>query len=189
MTWALTLAAWVTMSAAGDDLHSTRAPVEHPVPAWLPRDASLGLTVNSGLVSGQLRVGWQVTLYERGGHDLLAVLVLGTGLSFAQPAGMTTHYQHVALLGFGYRNVSDFFNWGFQWGIGADWYRVGYDRYPFENRVVPYTEGRVQLGLRAARALVLGLFGGYAAPVVYDSRHTGQTYAGGIIFGLYADWR
>jgi hypothetical protein len=137
----------------------------------------------------QLRVHWEITFYERMGHDLVATAVLGTGLALSMPAGMNGHYQHVALAGIGYRKVGKLVNWGFHWGIGANWYRASYVSTPLESRVVVYTEGRGQFGFRVLPHLVLGAYFGYGSPVQFDSRYPGLTYCGGIMFGLFADWR
>lgn len=190
---ALALALMLTLSAETEVLSGTpssaaKAP-EHPVPAFLPRGVSLGLSFNAPLWSLQARLQWEVGLYERRGHDLVATVVLGTGLAMALPPGMTAHYQHVGLLGFGYRKVSKLINWGFHWGVGANWYRAAFTARAFESRVVPYTEGRAQLGVRVLPHLVLGAYFGYGSPFEFNTRFPGLTYTGGIMFGLFADWR
>lgn len=190
---ALALSLVLTLSAADDELLSGHAPakvqVTHPVPAWAPRTFSLGMTAREGLWSLQVRLGWEAAFYERRGHDLVFTVHLGTGLALAKPTGITDHFQHVALAGLGYRKVSKLVNWGFHWGIGIDWYRVAYGFAPLESRVVAYTEGKAQLGLRVLPNLVLGGWFGYGSPLAFDARYPGQTYSGGIMFGLYADWR
>jgi hypothetical protein len=191
---ALALALVMTLAAddgevlSGEDPAARRRPA-HPVPAWAPRDVSLGITLNSPLASAQLRLGWQITFYERGGHDLVVTAVLGTGLALALPLGMTAHLQHVALVGLGYRKVGKVISWGFQWGIGANWYSASFAAAAAESRVVPFTEGRAQLGVRARDHLVLGVFAGYGSPVRFDARFPGLTYTGGLSIGLFVDWR
>lgn len=191
---ALALALVMTLSASdGEVLSGDPSPAKkeaaHPVPPWAPRDASLGVTISSPMVSLALRLGWQIAFYERGGHDLVVTVVLGTGLALTAPQGMTSHYQHVALAGIGYRKVGPFLNWGFHWGIGANFYQALYPAFPTESRVVPYTEGRAQMGVRVLKHLVLGGFVGYGSPIQFDARYPGQTYTGGIMFGFFADWR
>lgn len=185
----LTLAAPEGETLSGGDPLAPKRAASHPVPPWAPRDASLGVTINSPMVSAQFRLGWQIAFYERGGHDLVVTIVLGTGVAMSRPSGMTAHYQHVALAGIGYRKVGPLLNWGFHWGIGANWYQALYPAFPTESRVVPYTEGRGQFGLRLMKHFVLGLFVGYGSPVQFDVRFPGQTYTGGLMVGLFADWR
>jgi hypothetical protein len=184
----MTLAAREREGLSGSDTPAKQEPA-HPVPPWAPRDASLGVTINAPMVSAQLRIGWQLTFYERRGHDLVLTVVLGTGLALSRPTGMDAHFQHVGLLGIGYRKVGPLLNWGFQWGIGGNWYQADYPMFPTERRLVPYTEGRVQLGVRVLKHLVLGLFVGYGSPVSFDARYPGQTYSGGLMLGFFADWR
>jgi hypothetical protein len=189
----LVLSLVVALGAEEQELVSGQAPkrvqAEHPVPAWAPRTVSLGLTSREGLWSLQARVGWEAAFYERSGHDLVFTVHLGTGFALALPAGMTAHFQHVALVGLGYRKVSKRLNWGFHWGVGVDWYRAAYSFALLEGRVVAYTEGRAQVGVRVLENLVLGGWFGYGSPVQFDARFPGQTYCGGIMFGLFADWR
>ena len=168
---------------------ATNKKATHPVPPWLPRSAALGLTAREGMWSMHLRLHWEIGLYERNGHDLVLIPLLGTGFSLSTPQGMTAQYQHVALLGFGYRKVSKLINWGFNWGIGVNWYRTAYVYTPLESRVVGYTEGRAQLGVRVAKNVVLGGYFGYGSPLQFDARYPGLTYTGGIMFGLFVDWR
>ncbi|MEW5737635.1 MAG: hypothetical protein AB1938_01850 [Myxococcota bacterium] len=189
---ALALTLLLTLGADEQELLSgppKRFQATHPVPAWAPRTVSLGLTSREGMWSFQARLGWEAAFYERNGHDLVLTVHLGTGLALATPTGMTAHYQHVALAGFGYRKVSKLLNWGFHWGLGIDWYRAAYDVAPLESRVVAYTEGKGQIGLRVLQNLVVGAWFGYGSPVTFDARYPGQTYCGGLMFGLYADWR
>lgn len=191
---ALALALVMTLAAgdgellSGSDTPAKKEPA-HPVPAWAPRDASLGITINSPMVSAQVRIGWQIAFYERAGHDLVFTVVLGTGLAMSRPMGMDAHFQHVGLLGIGYRKVGPLINWGFHWGIGGNWYRADYPIFPTESRVVAYTEGRGQFGFRVLKHLVLGLFVGYGSPISFDARYPGQTYCGGLMLGFFADWR
>jgi hypothetical protein len=169
------------------------APQEHPVPAWLPRGAAIGLFVNSPVVTPHLRLQWDITFYESDRDAFLGVLGLGTGFGAGLPQGMVEHYQHVALGGIGYRNTAKLFHWGFQIQLGPVWYRAAFtpgSAYAFESRVLGYAEGRVQAGLHLQPHLILGLFAGFASPWAFSyQRYPGNTYVGGFDFGLFADWR
>lgn len=162
------------------------------VPFWVPREVQTGLFVNSPMVALHVRLNWGLTFYERGGHNLFAALQVGTALALTVPVGMKEHFQHVALLGIAYRKTTQTLNWGFQWTLGPNWYRASFDpelSWRLESYVVPYSEGRINVGYRVLKHLVLGIYGGYAAPVEFDERYPGRTYVGGVLFGLYADWR
>lgn len=170
-------------------------PLEHPVPAWIPRGASIGLFVNSPVVAPHVRIEWDVTFYESRQDAFIGLVELGTGFGLSLPSniGMKELFQHVALVGVGYRNTGSLFHWGFQFGLGPTWYRASYvphAPYLFESRVVGYAEGRAQVGLRLAPHLILGVYFGFASPWSFSTQlYPGNNYLGGFDFGFFADWR
>lgn len=163
-----------------------------PLPPWLPRGAAIGFFVNSPQVTPHVRLSWELALYERHLNDFVAVLTLGTGMGLALHPRLKEHYQHVALGGVGYRSNHASWQWGFQLQLGAVWYRAAYapkEPYRFESRVLGYAEGRLQVGLKLANHLVLGVYGGYASPWEFNPVFPANIYVGGLDFGLYLDWR
>jgi hypothetical protein len=168
---------------------------DHPVPAWVPRGAQVGLLLatDASIVAPDVRLQWDFGLVEQPRNDLVVIAQLGTAIGAVLPAGMTAHYQHVAMIGLGYRATYDLFHWGFQFGLGPVWYRAAFTRggvNPFESRVLGYAEGRLQVGLKLQKHLIVGLYFGYASPWTYSpNRYPGNTYVGGLNLGVFADWR
>jgi hypothetical protein len=167
--------------------------LKHPVPAWLPRGAQLGFLINAPMVAPAIRLQWDVTLLEQPHNDFVVIGQLGSAFGLSLETGMSEHYQHVALVGLGYRSTYEKFHWGFQFGLGPVWYRTAYKKgsiYPFENRVLGYAEGRLQAGLRLAPHFILGIYFGYASPWTFSPViYPGNTYVGGFNLGVFADWR
>ncbi len=168
-------------------------PDEGPlVPWYVPRSASVGVLINPPVVTPNVRLGWEGTIVSQPRNDLVWIFNLGTGVGLGVQAPMTEHSQHVAVAGLGYRSDRRLLHWGFQLGAGVAWYRAAYTPnvfYRFESRVVGYAEGRVQVGLRLSRHLILALYGGYASPFTFDVRSPGNTFVGGVSTGLVVDWR
>jgi hypothetical protein len=165
---------------------------ERPVPAWVPRGVSVGVFFNLPTVAPHLRLSWELGFFERPRNDFVAIVTLGTGAAVSLPPGFAENFQHVALVGLGYRSNHDVWQWGFQIVAGPVWYRASFipaARQPFESRVLPYTEGRLQLGMRILPHLIIGLYGGYASPWDFDPRYPGNMLVGGPLAGVYADWR
>jgi hypothetical protein len=166
---------------------------EHPVPAWVPRGAAIGLFIRGPALVPHLRLQWDVTLYEAGRDAIVAMGQLGTGLAVVLPPGMSGFYEHVALLGFGYRNTAGWFHWGFQIGLGPVWYQASFPPGSvnlYENRVLGYAEGRLQAGVHLRRNLIIGIYVGYASPWKFSNdQFPGNGYVGGFDVGFFADWR
>jgi hypothetical protein len=77
-------------------------------------------------------------------------------------------------------------------GIGAAWYRASFfsSNFPFDSWVTAYAEGRAQIGLKLAPNFRAGLYVGYGSVLKYPVNiHQGAWFVGGVLFGLYADWR
>lgn len=174
-------------------LLSTAATTDRPeVPHLLGLGASVGVFGNNAGAALHVRVSGELTFYTRPLNDLVALVQVGTAAAVVRPSNppITEHYQHVAMAGFGYRSNHALLTWGFQLALGALWYRSAFsDTYVFENRVLLYSEGRAQIGLKLAPSLRAGLYLGYGSPVVYSVRHPGSFLAGGVMVGLYLDWR
>jgi hypothetical protein len=121
------------------------------------------------------------------------MLVLGTGTGASMPTAFKEHFQHVVLLGVGYRSNKEKWQWGFQVGSGPLWYMTNYVPevfYENENRVLGYVEGNVRAGLKLFPGAYTGIYFGYASPWSFDAqRYPGNTYCGGVDFGVYVDWR
>lgn len=187
--FALALASALAVDLSGPDV-STREP--HPVPWYLPRTASVGLFINNSAVTIDARLAWEFGVIEQPRNHLVILVQLGTGTAIATPKGIQALYQHVGLLGFGYRSTRELFHWGFSVMTGPLWYRAAYAPgagFGFESRWLTYSEVTGQIGLRLARNLVVGIYGGYAAPWDVSNRFPASLYTGGPTFGFFADWR
>jgi hypothetical protein len=164
----------------------------HPVPAWVPRTVDVGLFVLNDTVSVQGRLAWEVGLYEAPRNHLVLLAEVGTSTLLARGPMLQNLWQHLGLLGFGYRSTRELWHWGFHFVAGPLWYRAEFaphQNFAFESRVLGYSEGRVQVGLKAAPNLVLGLYLGFASAWTTDIRYQGSFFLGGPMFGLFADWR
>jgi hypothetical protein len=185
------LALAVALVLAGKSDENT--PLEHPVPAYLPREVELGLFVNTPMVAPHLRLQWDLTIYESQRDAFIGLFSVGSGFGLSLPNGFAEHYQHVVLAGVGYRNTAALFHWGFQVALGPVWYRTAYIPtfpYAFESRVLGYAEGRLQAGLRVQPHLIVGVYFGFASPWSFSfDRYPGNNYVGGFDFGFFADWR
>lgn len=162
------------------------------VPWFIPRSASLGIFINWPMVSPHFRLTWEGALLSQPHNDLVWLFTVGSGAGLEPPRPMTTHYQHVALAGFGYRSDWPWVHWGFHVVGGVLWYRAGYlpgSFYQFESRVLGFVEGRLQLGIRITPHFRLAAYFGYASPLAFFPQFPGNTYAGGVDTGLVFDWR
>jgi hypothetical protein len=128
---------------------------------------------------------------------LLLVAEGGLGYATGEPddagprgnATMTYFYQHTAQLGIGYRSgLGPGFHWGFQLTTGPLGYGARFDRLPTENRFQGSIEGRVLGGLELG-GIEYGLSIGYSSPYDRNDRGNSTEYLGGMMVGLYVDWR
>ncbi|MFO0596175.1 MAG: hypothetical protein U0228_12745 [Myxococcaceae bacterium] len=176
---------------------STALAIEPPndaplLPPYLPRSAAIGLFINYPMVAPHLRLAWEGAIVDQPRNVLIWTAALGTGLGLNPQTPMTAHYQHVALVGLGYRSDRPLIHWGFHVMTGPVWYRAAYKPgsiYQFESRVLGYIEGRIQLGIRVMPHLRLALYFGYASPFTFQTQFPGNTFVGGIDTGLVFDWR
>jgi hypothetical protein len=162
------------------------------VPWFVPRSASIGLFVNSPVVSPHVRLAWEAAIISQPRNDFIWTAVLGTGLAATPQRPMSSHYQHVFLLGLGYRSDHTQLHWGFHIAPGVVWYRAAYlpgSDYRFEDRVIGYLEGRLQLGLKVAPHLRVAAYVGFASPFTFKQELPGNTFVGGVDFGIVVDWR
>ncbi len=167
-------------------------PEWHPVSPLIPRSVALGATFNAPAVAPTFRVSWEATLYEQPRNHLLGVFTIGSGATGLLPSGITALWQHVAWAGLGYQSTRDLFHWGFSFGAGVLWYRSFYAKgsaFPPEDRVLGYSEGRLQVGIKVQRKLILGLYLGYGAPWDLGGLFPSVVYTGGTQVGLFGDWR
>ena len=167
-------------------------PVVHPVPVYVPRGVSLGLFVNLPTVAPMLRLQWEATLYEQPRNHLTAFLAGGAALSLNLPASVRALYQYVTFAGIGYKSTREVLHWGFQIGAGVVWYRASYapaQHLFFESRVLGYSEGRIELGARVTRSLILGGYVGYGSPWEFNDRFPAVIYVAGPVAGVFLDWR
>lgn len=191
----LALALTLALAADGEGEAPSDKEIKHQklVPPYVPRGFSLGLFINTPVVSPNVRIDWNIDIYASSTHNFFALAEIGAGLGFSRPAGMSALYQYMGLVGFGYRNVTHVIHWGFQFGIGPLWYRAAFDKtvpYVFDSKVVGYAEGRVQAGFELTPNLVLGVYFGFASPWSVDTsgRYPGSLYLGGFMPGLFLDW-
>lgn len=174
----------------------TAAPVSEPegpfVPWYVPRSLSLGVFVNSPVASPHFRLAWEGALISQPRNVLIWTFTAGSAIGLGVVKPMTEHYQHAFLLGVGYRSDYTLFHWGFHVVTGPLWYRAAYlpnSLYGFESRVLPYIEGRLQIGLRLSGPWKLAAYFGFASPFVFNPRFPGNTFVGGFDGGLVLDWR
>jgi hypothetical protein len=191
------LALSLTLAADEPDTEMFSAPPqkleEHLVPPFVPRAISFGILINSPMVTPNVRLDWNIDLYASSTHNFFALGTVGSGFGAALPVGMTAHYQHTLMVGFGYRNATRVIHWGFQFGVGPVWYRAFFaptQPYASENKVLGYAEGRLQAGYQLAPHLLLGVYFGFGSPWTVDTtgRYPGNIYIGGLAPGLYLEW-
>jgi hypothetical protein len=181
----------------------SEAPAEPPAeavfgsPAWLPRGAFLGTYIRNGAVTLQPRVQWQLTFFQDRKDALVLLLEGGVGYAAALPdtavqgadVPVDAFHAHSLMVGAGYRNQSPSgLHWGFQVTSGPLWYGAHFRGLPDERHLAGLVEGRVHLGHRVG-PLVLGGSVGYGEPFNFRRSSVARQYAGGLLLGLFADWR
>jgi hypothetical protein len=166
-------------------------------PFWLPRAAFLGTYLRRGAVTPQPRIQWQATFFEDRQDALVLLLEGGIGYAAVLPdtavpgydIPMQSFYEHTVMMGLGYRNQSpEGFHWGFQVTGGPLWYGAHLTNVEDERYTAGLVEGRVQLGYTFG-PVVLGVSGGYGEPFSYSKHSVARLFAGGVLLGLFADWR
>jgi hypothetical protein len=168
-------------------------------PFWLPRQFLLGTYLRRGTMTPQPRLQWQFTFFEKRKDALVLLLEGGLGYSLVLPEnaveGLATDvpfdsfYENTVMLGAGYRNQSpDGWHWGFQVTAGPLWYGAHFTNLPDERYTAGLMEGRVQVGYQFGPT-VLGASLGYGEPFSYKRRSVSRYFAGGVLLGLFADWR
>ena len=191
----MVLALMCSAVIASGPVEVTEAPL---VPWYVPRSASLGFFINPpGDGSGpsttpHFRLAWEGAIVSQPRNDLIWLVSLGSGIGVAVLPSMTSHSQHVAIAGFGYRSDRPLIHWGFHVASGVAYYRATYlpgGFYKDESRVLGYIEGRLQVGVRVSGHLKLAAYFGYASPFVFSVRYPGNTFVGGFDLGLVIDWR
>ncbi|XXF80818.1 hypothetical protein P2318_13985 [Myxococcaceae bacterium GXIMD 01537] len=145
----------------------------------------------------QLRLQWQLTLFQDRRDALVFLAEGGLGRSISLPETavegaripFTAFYSHPALAGLGYRNHNPSgWYWGFQVTAGPVWYGAHYEGLVNESRTGGLLEGRIQIGRRAG-PVALGLGVGYAEPFSVPRRSVAKDFLGGFMLGFFADWR
>jgi hypothetical protein len=171
-------------------------PRRSPTPAWLPRGALLGTLIRNDAVVGQVRAQWQLTLFQDRKDALVLLVEGGLGRSVSVPAvvqdtQVPLRYLtlHTAMVGGGYRNQNPGgLHWGFQVAAGPMFYAGRYTGVADEDRVAGLLEGRVHVG-HAVGPVVAGVAVGYAEPFSLARRSLARPYVGGLLVGLFMDWR
>lgn len=187
-----TVIASVLVASQGGAVDVDERPSDRPlVPFYVPRSASLGAFFNRDMFTPHVRVAWEWTVVDQPRNALIVTAAFGTGLGANPPVPMTSHFEHVGLVGVAFRSDRQLLHWGFHAMFGAVWYRTFWkpDTYFPESRVLPYAEGRLQGGLVLAPHLRLALYVGYAAPFIYTRGLPGNLFVGGFDFGVVVDWR
>lgn len=178
--------------AAPETSNVDERPSDHPlVPWYVPRSASLGAFINREMFSPHIRLAWEWTIVDQPRNALIATMAFGTGLGANPQKPMTSHFQHVGLVGAAFRSDRQLLHWGFSAMFGAVWYRTFWQPNTFfsEDRVLPYAEGRLQGGIMVAPHVRIALYIGYAAPFIYTRGRPGNLFVGGFDFGVLVDWR
>jgi hypothetical protein len=134
-------------------------------------------------------VQWQLTLFQDRRDALVFVLEGGGGYAVGLPDTVDAFYEHTVMVGGAYRNQSPSgFHWGFQVTGGPLWYGAHLRDLPDERSTVGLVEGRVHLGYQVGR-VAFGVSGGYGEPFSHRRRRAASAYLGGLLVGLFADWR
>jgi hypothetical protein len=168
---------------------SLAAHAQPSTPAWLPRGAFVGTYARAGAVTPQARVQWQWTLIQDRKDALVLVAEGGGGWAAALPDTVDAFYEHTLMVGGAYRNQSPSgFHWGFQVTGGPLWYGAHLREVPDERYTVGLVEGRVHLGYQVGR-VALGVSGGYGEPFGHRRRSVASRHLGGLLVGVFADWR
>lgn len=171
---------------------------QSPTPAWLPRGALLGTSVRNGAVVPQARIQWQLTLFQDRRDALVFAVEGGVGFAAALPDSaveganvpFSSFYAHTGMVGLGYRNQNPSgWHWGFQVVAGPVWYGANYEGFADEDRMGGLLEGRVHIGHKVSKTLVVGVAGGYAEPFSVSRRSVARDFLGGLLVGFFADWR
>ena len=172
-------------------------------PAWLPRAAFLGTSLEGGAIVPQVRLQWQLLFYEARRDSLglfieplaarpCSPLVPRGGPVRTVPPGTFTRlslYSLVMSLGYTNRQESGL-EWGFQVGTGPAWYEARFQgsSKAQESYWVGLLDGRLRLGYHPG-PVSFGVSVGYSSPYNYKRSSLAHAYVGGLQLGLYADWR
>lgn len=160
-----------------------------PVPAYVPRAVYAGLFVNSGLVTPQLRLEWEINLAKARHDTLIAIISAGGGYGFGTNT-LPFFYEHTVMAGVGYRAAYEGgFTWGFHATTGPVFYGAHVNGAPSENMIDGFVEGRAQAGFKVG-AVAFGFSLGYAS-LYNDPRpfNIAGHFVGGPTFGFFVDWR
>jgi hypothetical protein len=168
-----------------------------PTPAWLPRQAVLGVQISNGALIPNLHLQWEFTLFQDRKDAWIAVLDGGVGWAATLPETalngfylpVTAYYEHTTQLGLGYRNhLPGKIHWGFQVTAGPTFYGAHFTTQPPDRRVAGTVHGRFQIGYQL-QSSALGLTLGYAEPFGLKNRSFAREFVGGVNLGFFANWR
>jgi hypothetical protein len=191
-----------TQSPVQRDPFEDSPPVKEPthpslLPPYLPRSAFVGSWLNSGALTAQVRLQWELTLVQErvdafvllfqggGGYGL----VLPQNLGPARTSAMMSLYQHTLLAGLAFRaDRPSGFHWGFQAATGPLFYGARFTDLPSESGVAGLVEGRADVGWKYG-SIVYGISFGYGSLYQQPTRLESGSFLGGILFGLFADAR
>jgi hypothetical protein len=158
----------------------------------------LGTYLRNGAVVPQARIQWQLTLFQDRRDALVFVVEGGLGYSVVLPDSaveganvpFSSFYSHTAMAGMGYRNQNPSgWHWGFQVTAGPVWYGARYQGFADEDRLGGLLEGRVHIGHKVSKTVVVGVAGGYSEPFSVSRRSVARDFLGGALVGFFADWR
>jgi hypothetical protein len=186
--------------ALGQEADEELRPARHvsPTPAWLPRQVFAGTYFRSGVVTLQGRLQWEVTVIQErvDAFVLFAEAGGGAAVRLTQQAGltgniaMTRFSQFAGVVGVAYRGTqSNGLHLGVQAGAGPYLYSARYAEFLLpEEAVAGIVEARVQVGY-AFGLVAVGLSAGYGEAFGIPQRINARPFAGGLLVGLFADWR
>lgn len=168
------------------------------VPAWLPRAVFAGASLNSGVLTPQLRLQWELTMIQTDHDAFVLGIEGGGGHAVAFPSqgfgangtdSMTLLYQYALDVGVAYRALySNGFAWGFHIYTGPVVYGAHIQNALPENTLNGWVDGGAQVGLRAGK-VVYGIAFRYASIYYTPARSQASAVVGGPFLGFYADWR
>lgn len=172
-------------------------PQIHPSSPWyLPRQVSL-TGIAGRTVTPQLRLAWEVTLIQERVDALLFVLEGGGGWAISTSLepdgegnpGLSWFFEHTIQAGVGYRQLfSQDWAFGFRLTAGPAWVGARSPGLEDERALIGLVEGQIELG-RYFGSTQVGLLGGLQTVMNHRAHQYASHGAGGVLFGIFANWR
>jgi hypothetical protein len=165
-------------------------------PWYLPRQVTLGGFAGR-TVTPQLRLEWEFTLIQERADALMFVLQGGGGWALSTTLtpdeqgnpGLSWFFEHTVQAGIGYRQeFAQDWAFGFKVTAGPGWVGARSPGLDDERALIGLVEGRVEVG-RYFGTTQVGLLGGLQTVMKHQARQYASHGAGGVLFGLFVNWR